>query len=59
MKEKSALRSIRFHCAYSHAIACLVSDNHWLDIIKLISVIKEVPLPKAWSRGNSAGRDRK
>jgi len=32
------------------AIACLASDNHWLDGIELISVIKKVPLPKLVTR---------
>lgn len=44
--------SVLFH-RYAHiqaAIACLVSDNRWLDTIKLISVIKEVPLPKLVTR---------
>jgi len=45
---------------YLHtAIACLVSDNRWLDIIKLISVIKEVPLPKLGHAGILLAGDRK
>lgn len=60
---KSALRSVcplSLPCAHPHAaIACLVSDNRWLDIIKLISVIKEVPLPKLGHAGILLAGDRK
>lgn len=54
--------SVSTACAHIHncraAIACLVSDNRWLDIIKLISVIKEVPLPKLGHAGILLAGDR-
>lgn len=63
MRGRSQLRDpsvFTVPCMYSHtAIACLVSDNRWLDIIKLISVIKEVPLPKLGHAGILPAWDRK